>query len=407
MNKALIPGVVILATLPVWAFGQTQADPPVTQGEWLGRSRLLPAGDGDWAAGPADTTVWGEAEYLLWWFQGGSLPPLATASPAGTPVNQAGVPGTPGVSLVEGGSQDGEAHSGFRLRLGIWLEECQDWGVEGSFFTVANRGTVSNVRPPASGILARPFFNAQTNQPDSELVAYPGVLDGGLRITTGTPNVLGAEGLVRARLCGCCDYRWDVLAGYRFARYDERLNVEEALVTTDPTGLFVPGTTLAVGDQWTTKNQFHGGEIGSLIGYAIQNWTLELTGKVAFGDNRQTAILAGGTQITVPGFAPVARSGGLLVQASNAGRYERDVFACLPEVGLRVGCQVTSWLRASVGYDLLYWSEVLRSGPLVDLSLNPSQLPPGTLVGPARPAFGFTSSDFWMQGLSFGLEARY
>ena len=44
----------------------------------------------------------------------------------------------------------------------------------------------------------------------------------------------------------------------------------------------------------------------------------------------------------------------------------------------------------------------------IDLAVNTSQPPlGGGLVGPARPAFSFRDSDFWAQGVSFGVEFRY
>src|SRR5436190_10489023 len=43
-------------------------------------------------------------EYLLWWTNGNPLPPLVTSSPPGTPQNQAGVLGTPGVQTLFGGN---------------------------------------------------------------------------------------------------------------------------------------------------------------------------------------------------------------------------------------------------------------------------------------------------------------
>ena len=52
----------------------------------------------------------------------------------------------------------------------------------------------------------------------------------------------------------------------------------------------------------------------------------------------------------------------------------------------------------------------IRPGTAIDRTINFSQSPvfsTGTLVGPARPAFTFKDSDFWAQGINFGLEFRY
>src|SRR5262249_13779926 len=82
------------------------------------------------ARGPAGGT-WAEAEYLLWWMRGASLPPLVTTSPPGTPQSQAGVLGAPGTRVLFGGSDvNDEARSGGRFRLGTWLDDCQRFGLE-------------------------------------------------------------------------------------------------------------------------------------------------------------------------------------------------------------------------------------------------------------------------------------
>jgi hypothetical protein len=39
--------------------------------------------------------------------------------------------------------------------------------------------------------------------------------------------------------------------------------------------------------------------------------------------------------------------------------------------------------------------------------VNATQIPPGTLVGPARPTYLNKQTDFWAQGISFGVEVHY
>jgi hypothetical protein len=49
----------------------------------------------------------------------------------------------------------------------------------------------------------------------------------------------------------------------------------------------------------------------------------------------------------------------------------------------------------------------------IDRGINPVQAPAITgvpnapLIGPARPAPLFNTTDFWAQGMNFGLEVRY
>jgi Putative beta barrel porin-7 (BBP7) len=140
---------------------------------------------------------------------------------------------------------------------------------------------------------------------------------------------------------------------------------------------------------------------------------------VAVGNTQQTVDLTGGTSVQVGTAPSQGGQGGLLVlQGTNLGRYTRNEFSVVPEVGLTLGYQVTSWCRATVGYNFLYWTNVLRPGGTIDRGVNATYQPfspiaPGTSVGgalagdPARPAPIFNSTDFWAQGLTLGLEFRW
>src|SRR5207247_866512 len=73
--------------------------------------------------------VWGSAEYLFWWIKDTPLPPLVTSSPPGT------LPalGRPGTTVLFGGNDvDNEERSGGRFTLGMWLDACEHFGIEGS-----------------------------------------------------------------------------------------------------------------------------------------------------------------------------------------------------------------------------------------------------------------------------------
>lgn len=131
---------------------------------------------------------------------------------------------------------------------------------------------------------------------------------------------------------------------------------------------------------------------------------------MALGDAHQEVRIAGSTVFTDPVGNSVRQPGGLLALPTNMGSYSRDKFAVVPELGINVGRQLTDHLRVYVGYNLLYWSSVVRPGDQIDFVVNPTQLPtpagPGVLVGPARPAFSFRDTDFWAQGVNLGVEFR-
>jgi hypothetical protein len=94
--------------------------------------------------------------------------------------------------------------------------------------------------------------------------------------------------------------------------------------------------------------------------------------------------------------------GGLLAQETNIGTFQQDRFSVVPEVGVTLGCNLTRQLRATVGYTFVYWNNVLRSGDQIDRSL--SQLPPEPPTGDHRPSVPMNVTDFWAQGMTFGLD---
>jgi hypothetical protein len=102
----------------------------------------------------------------------------------------------------------------------------------------------------------------------------------------------------------------------------------------------------------------------------------------------------------------------LLAQPTNSGHLSKNHFAVLPEIGIKVGYQVTDNVRVYVGWDFLYASSVVRPGDQIDRSVNTNQLltiaGPGSVGnGPARPAPTFKPTDFWAFGVNAGLEWRF
>jgi hypothetical protein len=351
-------------------------------------------------------------EYLYWWMRGAALPPLFTTSPPGTPQAAAGVLGLPTTSVLFGGSRvNDDGRSGVRFALGYWLDDCQSLGLEVGAFFLESKGTSFGARSGGSPILARPFFDAAANGPAAELIAFPGLLAGTAEASASSTGLLGADALLRARLCCGCNYRLDVTGGYRFLRLADHLNVNEALVSTNPANpSFVPvGTTITEGDRFDTSNEFHGFDVGLRGEVRRGPWVLGGSARVAVGDNHQVVDVAGATRVAVPGAAPVTNVGGLLALSSNIGHRERDRAEVIPEFGVKVGYQVTPQLRAFAGYTFLYWNEVVRAGNQVDQAVNPALLPPVTppVAGPLRPAPRFENSSFWTQGVSLGLEFNF
>jgi hypothetical protein len=171
-----------------------------------------------------------------------------------------------------------------------------------------------------------------------------------------------------------------------------------------------------VHDSFHTRNQFNGGEVG-LDGQwrFAPRWTLGSTVKLAMGSTHEIVNIDGSTTVSnLPlGLQQFngTQPGGLYALSTNIGRHTANRFAVLPEVAFKIGYNVTPNLQVFVGYDFLFLSSVVRPGEQIDPNVNPNFIPPlrgpGTNVGPAQPAVLFNTSNYWAQGLNFGLLYRF
>ncbi len=346
---------------------------------------------------PPGNRFYASAEYLLWWTRGENLPPLVTVGSAGDLASGAnvGAVGLPGTAVLFGGNDVNErARSGGRFMAGWWFGDEHLLGVEGGGFFLGRQSSSFTASSNGTPILTRPFFNASTGLQDSELVAAPNILAG--TVTARTSNTFyGAEANLRSRvLCGPC-WNVDLIAGYRYLALDEDLTISESL-----RALQVP-LTFTLNDSFRVHNRFNGGQIGLESEWLRNRWSLDLKAKVALGNVSERVDIFGSTVTN-----GVAVPRGLLAEPSNIGSFQRNRFAVSPDIGANIGYQVTNHMRAFVGYDYLYLSNVVRAGDQVDFRVNPNQLR-GMSAGPALPAVNFHSSDFWAQGVSFGLEFKY
>ena len=99
---------------------------------------------------------------------------------------------------------------------------------------------------------------------------------------------------------------------------------------------------------------------------------------------------------------------GLLAQTSNIGTYTQNEFAVVPEFDLMIGYQMTEQVKLSIGYTAIYWSNVVRPGDQIDLDVHPDLMPPATgFTSGTHPTFAFDTTDYWVQGISFGGEYRW
>jgi hypothetical protein len=337
-------------------------------------------------------------EYLMWWNKAGSAPPLVTTSPVDTPQAQAGVLGQTGTSILFGNSLDFGTASGGRFTAGVWLAPCELSALEATYFFLGNTSAKFNQTSDGTTILARPFFNVETAAQDAVLIAYPHFSSGTVNVSAST-ELQSADLVFRRAIAQYPNMRFDVLAGYRYAQLHEDLTVNTSL--TSP--LFAPGTTIQTFDSFGVSNQFNGAELGVSSQSQTCGWTLGLMAKLALGGTRSVVTIDGTTTTT----GTPTTAGGLLAQPTNLGRFERNDFTVIPELGVTLGYELTPRVRATVGYTLFYWSNVARPGDQIDTNLNPSQFSGGTLAGMPSPEFRLTTTDYWAQGLSFGFDCRF
>jgi hypothetical protein len=368
---------------------------------------------------PAHRT-WARVEYLMWWLKNAPLPvPLVTT---GDPrvgfdpnfvntVNTAGAIGQPGTRVLFGDhSIHSQGYSGMSLTLGGWVDPGEFFGVEGSGFVLERRtkrfaaGSDMAGNPP----LYFPIFSAVAGAERGIPIADPLRGFSGDVLVNSTLQLWGAEcnGVFTLLRNSALDVT--LLAGFRYADLRESLQIYNT--TTD----LIFGNVTDLSDLFSTTNQFYGGQIGSRLAFQHDCWSVDVTGKVALGATYEVVDIQGAiTQfgpkpITPPGLGTFP--GGLYTQSSNIGKRTANTFSVLPSLQLKLGYDLNPRARLFAGYDLLYWTQVVRPGNQIDHDVNLSQnavLGTGRLVGPVQPTPLFNRSDFWAQGINVGLEVRY
>jgi len=362
---------------------------------------------------------WLRADYLMWWTSGSRLPPLVTTSPQGTPSGQAGV--LPGSAILYGDQTIcNDGRSGFRTTLGARLDAGGVWGLEFDYLSLGERADGFSQTSSGDPILARPFFNVQTSQQASRLVAYTGLVEGTISVDakdyfqsagallsyslwSSDPGKDPGVAACSASLCraGCVQ----LLVGFRYCNLSDRLGVVEDLLITQPGP--VQNTTFLIQDNFRARNDFYGSEIGLRTRIYRGPWSLEILTKVALGDTHQTVTIDGQTVVTAPNQPTQTYNAGIFALGTNSGTYQRDACTMIPQLGMELGYQVTCQWRGYIGYNVLYWAPVWRAGEQIDLSLDPRNFPPTQPNGLPFPAFPARTSCFWAQGVNVGAEFRF
>ncbi len=397
-------------------------DAPV-DASW-GRGQALPTGP--LPEDPADTPafpsfqplrprLYASAEYLLWWVQGQSVPVLATTSAP----SDFGVLGAPTTQVLFGGNSinGNSPFSGGRFTLGYWLGCEQKKALEITGFFLGTRSAGFSTNSSQNPVIGRPFEEANNGEETAQLTSLPGVSVGTLTIKAPT-SLWGLAGNLRCLVCCGCNYRFTLLAGFRNINLDESLTITENVLGLPTAPAPFTNQMITVTDRFATQNHFYGGNLGADARWYWGRWSIDVRGQVALGDTVQILDI-NGSQHFVPGVTMANGAvvqnftGGLLALPSNIGHFHHNAFSVVPEIGVNLGYQILPNLRGFIGYNFLYWSNVIRPGTSIDRVLDVTQIPnfplhPEPAPVPGRhPAPVFHEVGFWAQGLTFGLEFVY
>lgn len=333
--------------------------------------------------------LWVEGDYLGWVTKGTTVPALATTSPGLPALNQAGVIGQAGTTVLYGDETIHDTwRSGGRFNFGYWFTPEHIGGLETHMLWVDGRSIRYLASSDDVPIIAHPIEAGGQN--DRILVSYPGVQDGST-FTRSDMGLFSLEALWRRMLVADCNCRIDFVGGYRFMRLFDRLRTDDAFLSLDAASGYAPDTLVERTDFFESKNDFHGGDFGLVCRWWNCCWALQLTGKVALGATHTQTTVDGETATELNGTRTVT-TGGILAQQTNIGLFNQQQFAAVGEFGVRVEYACTPWLRLAGGYDLFWCSSVARVPDSIDLASGP---------------FAFVDTNFWAHGVSLGLHYDY
>jgi hypothetical protein len=368
-------------------------------GGWYGNESLSECG----------SRYWVDMEYLVFRINNGPVPgPLVTTGNPNQPF--AGTLGKGNAQVLFGGSNlDYGNFGGTRLTVGYWTTPDHTFGIEVGGFVLEQRSVHFAAASDGTGnpALYIPGFNVVQGEEFKLIVADPVQQFAGSVVWSSQSRLWGMEanGVFGSWCTG--DFTGSFLAGFRY------LDLEESLQLANSTVDLTDGAVTTLNDNFQTHNQFFGAQIGAKLGWKWNFLTVDVIGKVAVGETHETVDINGvATQSGANAPTPGTFRGGFFAQGTNIGRFSQDQFSVVPEIQVKLGCEIIPGVRAFVGYDLVYWNQVARPGAEIDRGLNLTQSPVsnignGSLQGPARPSPLFNHTDYWAEGVSFGLELRY
>ncbi len=347
-------------------------------------------------------------EFLVWFVRAQDAPALLTTSSAANN----GIIGQGDTRVIFGNQVLGETrHLGARFNGAYWLTE--NWALDGNFWFLGKNSGSFTATSDQFPLIGRPFVNGNTGANFSQLIAFPGVASGSGRVDWDT-NLWGFDvNFRRSLLCGQC-WKVDGLLGFRNMNLIENLSITENFNRTanSPPAIGVPtvqsGTVV---DTFRTTNRFYGVNIGLAGEMRRSWWYVNAHAAVGLGSVNQTVEINGFQNlVSTAGVASQTQGGLLALPGANIGKYSQSRFGAMPDVGLNVGVYLTPNLKLGVGYNLMYINSVVRPVGQIDQTLDVTRIPnfplnpaPGALSNVRPTALPLTTTDFFVQGVTFSL----
>lgn len=316
---------------------------------------------------------YGGVEYIMQWFENQRVPPLVVIVPP--PAQQIG----PASRILYGGQPiDFGGLDGIRATAGYWLDSQQRWAVELSGFLT--EPISQNLAVVYDGADTNPVVLARTDGTlaIAALIGVPGVQRGAVTVSQDT-RLWGAESNIVLNSNDCRQWRLELLGGFRYLDLDESLDIAGF------SGPLVGQPNYYQADSFDARTQFWGPQFGSKLTAAWGVFSLSVISKLGVGVSHLAV------QRTGESLSPLGRieQGGLLVTPLNFGRDTTDRAAALSETTIQVGWQWSKCVATTVGYNFLYLTSSARVGDQIS------------------PIGGINATDFYTNGITFGLSCRY
>jgi hypothetical protein len=382
---------------------------------------------------------YGGLEYLHWWVKGAPLSvPLLSTGPDQEPIDGGFlrsseakvIYGSPFPPAVGGNSTQGfQGLSGGRLTLGYWLDDAQRYAIEAEGFLLQTGIATFEAHGDATGQppMRIPTYNSVPYRAggvglvvppveDGVPVSLPGDLTGGVTFKN-TLNLWGVQANGVMNLYR--DASWEVcgLGGFRYLGLAEAFDLNLNLMGLIDTPF--AGESGWARDQFKTSNHFYGATLGLRGRYTFGSMFVDMSGRISLGVDNEMEEISGAFQefntpiVTGPpgvtgGLRPVTQGpNGIFAQPSNEGGNSGNRFAVAPEIGIKLGYNVSPAMQLTVGYDFLYISSVLRPTDQIDRNFSkglPFQQDPASTTGPTRR---FKTTGFYAQGITVGVSYRF